>query len=65
MKNTYEIILIGGHLDSWDSAQGAHDDGAGTVHSRDVWNILKQVGYKILIFMIDGERCVFPSHRQS
>lgn len=41
-----EIILIGGHLDSWDPAQGAHDDGAGTVHSMDVLNILKQAGYK-------------------
>ena len=24
-----EIITIGGHLDSWDPAEGAHDDGAG------------------------------------
>lgn len=28
-----EIILIGGHLDSWDIGEGAHDDGAGIVHS--------------------------------
>lgn len=28
-----EIILVGGHLDSWDIGEGAHDDGAGIVHS--------------------------------
>jgi carboxypeptidase Q len=31
-----EIIVVGGHLDSWDVAQGAHDDGAGCVQSMDV-----------------------------
>ncbi|MBK8346070.1 MAG: M28 family peptidase [Bacteroidetes bacterium] len=24
-----EIIVVGGHLDSWDVGEGAHDDGAG------------------------------------
>ncbi|MCB9189548.1 MAG: M20/M25/M40 family metallo-hydrolase [Flavobacteriales bacterium] len=28
-----EIILVGGHLDSWDIGEGAHDDGAGVVQS--------------------------------
>jgi hypothetical protein len=28
-----EIILVGGHLDSWDLGDGAHDDGAGCVES--------------------------------
>ncbi len=28
-----EIIVVGGHLDSWDVGQGAHDDGAGCMHS--------------------------------
>ena len=41
-----EIIVIGGHLDSWDVAQGAHDDGAGSVQSMDVLNLMKQMGYK-------------------
>jgi carboxypeptidase Q len=41
-----EIIVVGGHLDSWDVAQGAHDDGAGCVQSMDVLNLLKRVGYK-------------------
>ncbi|MCB9344220.1 MAG: M20/M25/M40 family metallo-hydrolase [Lewinellaceae bacterium] len=40
------IIIIGGHLDSWDVGHGAHDDGAGCVQSMDVLRILKAVGYK-------------------
>lgn len=41
-----EIILVGGHLDSWDVGGGAHDDGAGCVHAMEVLNIFKQLGYK-------------------
>ncbi len=40
-----QIIDIGGHLDSWDLAQGAQDDGAGVVHSIEVLKILKSLGY--------------------
>ncbi len=28
-----EIIVMGGHLDSWDVGDGAHDDGAGCMHA--------------------------------
>src|SRR5258707_4596398 len=41
-----EIIDIGGHLDSWDLAQGAHDDGAGCVQSIEVLRLFKQLGIK-------------------
>ena len=41
-----EIILVGGHLDSWDLAGGAHDDGAGCVHSMEVMNALKALNYQ-------------------
>ena len=41
-----EIIIVGGHLDSWDLAQGAHDDGAGCVQSIEVLRILSNMGYK-------------------
>lgn len=41
-----EIILVGGHLDSWDLGDGSHDDGAGIVQSIDVLNILNKSGYK-------------------
>ncbi len=41
-----EIIVVGGHLDSWDLGQGAHDDGAGCVQSIEVLRLFKQMGYK-------------------
>ncbi len=41
-----EIILVGGHLDSWDVGGGAHDDGAGCVHSLQVMATLAGLGYK-------------------
>ena len=41
-----EIILVGGHLDSWDLGQGAHDDGAGCVQSMDVMQLIKRTGYQ-------------------
>ncbi|MBR9860456.1 M20/M25/M40 family metallo-hydrolase [bacterium] len=34
-----EIMVVGGHLDSWDQGEGAHDDGAGIVHSMEVMRI--------------------------
>lgn len=41
-----KIITFGGHLDSWDVGEGAHDDGAGVVHSIEALRILKEIGYK-------------------
>ena len=41
-----EIILVGGHLDSWDVGEGAHDDGTGCVQSMDVLYLLKKTGYR-------------------
>ncbi len=38
-----EIILVGGHLDSWDLNQGAHDDGAGCVQALEVIHIFKML----------------------
>lgn len=40
-----EIIVVGGHLDSWDIAQGAHDDGTGCVQAIEALRILKALGY--------------------
>jgi carboxypeptidase Q len=39
-----EIITVGGHLDSWDLAEGAHDDGTGCMQSVEVIRALKAVG---------------------
>jgi hypothetical protein len=33
-------MVVGGHLDSWDLADGSHDDGAGVVQM-EVLNIFK------------------------
>lgn len=41
-----EIIVVGGHLDSWDLGEGAHDDGAGCVQSMEVLWLFKTLGYK-------------------
>ncbi|MEP6796010.1 MAG: M20/M25/M40 family metallo-hydrolase [Saprospiraceae bacterium] len=40
------IILVGGHLDSWDVGEGAHDDGAGVVQSMEALYRLAHSGYK-------------------
>ena len=45
-KSPDEIIVIGGHLDSWDVGDGSHDDGAGIVQSMEVIRILNSLGYK-------------------
>ena len=39
------IITLGGHLDSWDTGEGAHDDGAGIVHCLEALRILKVLNY--------------------
>lgn len=41
-----EIIVVGGHLDSWDMGQGANDDGAGIVQSIEIIRTLKALGIK-------------------
>jgi len=41
-----KIITVGGHLDSWDIGEGAHDDGAGIVHSIEALRLLKTLGYR-------------------
>jgi len=41
-----EIILIGGHFDSWDVGQGAHDDGGGCIVVWEAVRLLKELGLK-------------------
>jgi carboxypeptidase Q len=43
--NPDQYITVGGHLDSWDPAEGAQDDGAGCVQSIEVLRALKAIGY--------------------
>jgi hypothetical protein len=45
-ENPDKIILVGGHLDSWDVSEGAHDDGAGCVHSIGALRLFQKQGIK-------------------
>jgi Zn-dependent M28 family amino/carboxypeptidase len=45
-KKDQSIIVVGGHLDSWDVGEGAHDDGAGIVQSIEVLRTFKNLGIK-------------------
>jgi carboxypeptidase Q len=40
-----EIIVVGGHLDSWDNCEGAHDDGAGCVQTMEILRAFKAISY--------------------
>ena len=40
-----QIITVGGHLDSWDNCEGAHDDGAGCVQTIEILRAFKALGY--------------------
>ena len=41
-----EIVVIGGHIDSWDVGQGAQDDGCGTVVAMEALNVIRKLGLK-------------------
>ena len=41
-----EIITVGGHLDSWDLAEGAQDDGTGCVQSIEIIRAFKALGIR-------------------
>jgi carboxypeptidase Q len=41
-----EIILLAGHLDSWDLAVGAHDDGAGCAAALEALRLIKDLGLR-------------------
>ncbi len=40
------VIVVGGHLDSWDVGEGAQDDGAGIVQSIEILRTFKKLGLK-------------------
>lgn len=41
-----EIIVVGAHLDSWDIAPGAHDDGTGVVQAIEVLRLFRVLGLR-------------------
>ena len=50
-----EIILVGGHFDSWDVGHGAHDNGAGCIQTMEVLDLMKRLNIKTKRTL----RCVF------
>ena len=56
-----KVIVVGGHLDSWDLGDGAHDDGTGIVQSLEVLHIFKKNNIKPkntirVVFFMDEEQ---------
>jgi hypothetical protein len=41
-----EVVLVGGHLDSWDLSPGAHDDGAGCAQSVEALRLIRALGLR-------------------
>jgi hypothetical protein len=41
-----EVVVIGGHIDSWDVGQGAHDDGGGCVIAMEAINVLRKLNLR-------------------
>ncbi len=41
-----QIIVVGGHFDSWDTGAGAHDDGAGCIQALEVLTLFQRLGIR-------------------
>jgi carboxypeptidase Q len=41
-----EVVVLGGHIDSWDVGQGAMDDGGGSVAAWEAVRLLKRLGLR-------------------
>jgi len=41
-----EVVVVGGHIDSWDVGQGAHDDGGACIASWEAIRLIKELGLK-------------------
>ena len=39
-----QVVMLGGHLDSWHSSEGATDNGAGAIVSMEVVRLLEKLG---------------------
>jgi len=50
-----EIVLVGGHFDSWDVGCGAHDNGAGCIQTMEVLDLMNRLDIKLKRTL----RCVF------
>jgi hypothetical protein len=41
-----EVVLLGGHLDTWDIGQGAQDDGSGVMAALEAVSVIKKLGLR-------------------
>lgn len=60
-ENPEKVLVVGGHLDSWDLGDGAHDDGTGIVQSLEVLHLFKTNNIKPkntirVVFFMDEEQ---------
>jgi Zn-dependent M28 family amino/carboxypeptidase len=69
-----QIVIVSGHLDSWDLGRGAIDDGAGVVMAMQAAQVLKQLGLRpkrtirVIAWMneengLAGGRSYFEAHQ--
>jgi len=56
-----EIVLVGGHFDSWDKGDGAHDDGAGCIQALEALYLLKRLEIRPQRTI----RCVFFTNEEN
>jgi len=56
-----EIVVLGGHIDSWDVGQGAQDDGGGCVAAWEALRWMKRLGLRPRRTV----RCVLWTHEES
>jgi len=45
-EKSNEVIVVGGHFDSWDKGCGAHDDGGPSLQTMEALDLLKRAGLK-------------------
>src|SRR5213078_2669923 len=41
-----EVVVVGGHLDSWDVGAGASDDGGGCIVAWEALRVMKKLGLR-------------------
>ncbi len=66
-ENPDKIMVVGGHLDSWDLGDGAHDDGTGIVQSLEVAYLFKKNNIKPkntlrIVFFMNEENGMRGAH---